>query len=26
VLPKAHDGLMQERMECLRAALAELGA
>ena len=26
VLPKAHDGLMQERMECLRAALADLGA
>ena len=26
VLPKSHDGLMQERMECLRAALAVLGA
>jgi hypothetical protein len=26
VLPKAHDGMMQERMECLRAALAGLGA
>lgn len=26
VLPKAHDGLMQERMECLRAALDGLGA
>lgn len=26
VLPKAHDGLMQERMESLRAALAGLGA
>ena len=26
VLPKAHDGLMQERMEDLRAALAGLGA
>ena len=26
VLPKARDGLMQERMECLRAALAGLGA
>ncbi len=26
VLPKAHDGLMQERMECLRAALEGLGA
>ena len=26
VLPKAHDGLMQDRMECLRAELAELPA
>jgi hypothetical protein len=26
VLPKARDGLMQERMESLRAALADLGA
>ena len=26
VLPKAHDGLMQERMESLRAALADFGA
>jgi hypothetical protein len=25
-LPKAHDGWMQERMKCLRAALAGLGA
>jgi hypothetical protein len=25
VLPKARDGLMQDRMECLRAALAALG-
>ena len=25
VLPKAHDGMMQERMECLRASLADIG-
>ena len=24
VLPKAHDSLMQERMECLRSALADI--